>query len=206
MAGSNDFSRTGKLTIDVIEKQLAEIKGNYAEMPGFLLDLVAFECEFSDIIKVAHEAGYYSMNESKLYELVKENMESIRQRRSDFVETRLKLLVESSTEVIPNLEKLYKDALESFQSLKDTGDHREAIGYLSNLTRILDSLAKLQLQLESTEKNININVLGHADINFRILKNFENQGALKIMDESLLKTQLGMNQKPAAFIEQFKEV
>jgi len=189
----------------IVANQLSFLKEDTGEFPGFVLDLVAFEVPFAQIVSLANEAGF-SMTPAKLYDLVKENLKVVKARRAEFAEARLKYLVENSSDVIPALKSLYDRANKTFDMLEDQKDYKEAIGYLGNLTRILDSLAKLQFQLEETEKTVNLNVFAHGDLNIKVLRTLEEKGAIQIKDEQELRNALGFGDKPADFIERFKEV
>ena len=185
--------------------QLDRLKKGSDEFPAFVLDLVAFDVPFGHIVALARENGFLGLNETKLYELVQEHFDLVLEKRSEFIEERLKYLILESTSVVPELKSLYEEAKIDFQTLKNEGRHKDAVAYLSNLVSIQSNLGKLQETLKEAESSIKLNIVTHGDINLRVMERLQDSGAIVINDPTKLKKELGFEDKPASFIEQFRE-
>jgi hypothetical protein len=188
-----------------VVSELKKLKARSDEFPAFVLDLVAFEVPFGFVVSFAKENGFVSLTEAKLCDLVSENLDYVLNRRAEFLRARLDYLVKSSASVVPELESLYKEAKADFRLLKDEGRHKEAVGYLSNLTSMLNTIARLQDVIRDAEKSVNVSVSVHGDFNLRAINNLARDGAIVIENEDLLVERLGLSNKPNSFIERFRE-
>ena len=186
--------------------KLNSLKSNSDKFPGFVIDLVSFDIPFGEVVELAQENGFMTMTESKLEKIVEDNLDLVLSRRSQFLEERLNFLVRSSTDIIPELKSLYNEAKADFRSLKDEGRHKEAVSYLSNLTTMLNLIGRVQDVIREAEHSINVNVSTHGDLTLKVMHNLADEGAIGITDESTLLKQLGLDIKPASFVDRFRQI
>jgi hypothetical protein len=193
---------------EVTREQFSVLKSNSGVFPDFVLDLVAFGCDFRFVVEFARESGFYSLTEAQLVDLVKRNLVLVEERRSFFVEERLRLLVERCEDVIPELKVLYDEAVGIFRSLTAEGRHKEAVGYLSNLVAIQSAIGRLQDTVESVGRSVEASVVVHGDLNLRVFSSLSEAGVIVVRDEGALRERLGFSDSssPADFIGRFRGV